>query len=93
MLCTHNLLPNFSEYQNINLMTEEHSIWVYVLDAKYLRNIIAQDLNKLKLLWRYYGYHLVKLNPNDFEEVKTLTQKETKKLISELCEIEFYEDD
>jgi|TARA_B110001450_G_C17404966_1_gene393335 hypothetical protein len=61
---------------------------VFVLDAKYLRNIIASDTTRLKTLWRHFGYHLVKLNPTEFKETNSLTQKEIKKLISELSEIE-----
>lgn len=79
-------------YENINLLTESNSIQVFVLDAKYLRNIIASDSNRLRTLWKYFGYHLVKLNPNEFKETHSLTQKEIKKLISELSEIEIYDD-
>jgi len=46
----------------------------------------------LKTLWKYFGYHLVKLNSVEFKETNSLTQKEIKKLISELSEIEIYND-
>lgn len=53
-------------YENINLMTEAQAIQVFVLDAKYLRNIIASDTSRLKTIWKYFGYHIVNLNPLEF---------------------------
>lgn len=80
-------------YENINLLTEAQAIHVFILDAKYLRNIIASDISRLKTLWKYFGYHLIELNPNEFKELESLTQKEVKKLISELSEIELFNED
>lgn len=64
---------------------------MFVLDAKNLRNIIAKDKTRLKTLWKYFGYHLVCLNPNDFVETNSLTQKEIKKLVNDLTEFQFFE--
>ena len=50
-------------------------------------------MNKQKSLWKFFGYHIVCLNPNEFKETACLTQKEIKRLMAELCEVEFYKED